>query len=55
MNLYTATNEEIALAIATSFAVLHERKLTIEQTTELLERARTRLKNSVQSIHAKQS
>lgn len=54
MNLYTATNEEIALAIATSFAVLHERKLTIEQTTELLERARATLKNSVQSIHAKQ-
>lgn len=46
MNLYTATNEEIALAIATSFAVLHERKLTVEQTTELLERARATLKNS---------
>ena len=55
MNLYTATNEEIALAIATSFAILFERKLTVEQTTNLLEHARTRLKKSVQSVHAKQS
>jgi len=54
MNLYTATNEEIALAIATSFAVLYERKLTVEQTTDLLEQARTSLKKSVQSVHAKQ-
>ena len=46
MNLYTATNEEIALAIATAFAVLHERKWTPEQTTELLKQARTNLKNS---------
>ena len=55
MNLYTATNEEIALAIATSFAILHERKLTVEETTVLLDHARTRLKKSVQSVHAKQS
>jgi len=46
MNLYTATNEEIALAIATAFAILFDRKLTPEQTTELLEQARTNLKNS---------
>ena len=46
MNLYTATNEEIALAIATSFAILHERKLTVEETTVLLDHARTRPQRS---------
>jgi len=52
MNLYTATNEEIALVrILTS----RLKKLTPEQTAELLEHARTRLKKSVQSVHAKQS
>lgn len=53
MNLYTATNEEIALAIATAFAVLHERKLTPEQTTKLLERARTELRNSSTQARAR--
>lgn len=46
MNLYTSTNEEIALTIATCYAILFERKLTVEQTTDLLERARTSLKTS---------
>jgi len=46
MNLYTATNEELALAIATAFAILHERKLTVEETTLLLDHARTSLKES---------